>query len=94
MSHQPSLASTPMSGLASVVAIIVAFFVTPTLNAMSSDFVVDAAVQAYGYGMVMFAYWGWMFAIGMMTFFLAKALIVSVSKLVSSWVYLRLGTFF
>lgn len=94
LSHQPSLASNPMGGLATVLAIIVAFFTTPTLNEHSSEFVVDAAVQAYGYGALMFAYWGWMLAIGMMVFFLAKALITSVAKLVSSWAYLRLGSFF
>ncbi|MEM7289968.1 MAG: hypothetical protein AAF412_06315 [Pseudomonadota bacterium] len=94
MNHSPAHASSPLAGLASVLSIIIAVFLTPALNAYSSDFIVDAMTDAYGYGAVIFAHWGWMLALGMMVFFLSKALITTLAKLIMSWAYLRLGSYF
>lgn len=70
-----NLAQSSFMHLASVVAFVAAFVLTPMIDRATAGWVVENAIAAYGHDMAWLARWGWFAAVGAGVFFLARAFI-------------------
>lgn len=80
-----------LSGLGSVIALLCAVAFTPEADKRTVDYVMTAAVQAYGYDFAWFFRAAWFVLLGAGIFYLARAMVAIALMLLTSWAVMRFG---